>query len=271
MNLQRCTTAALHILCAMLCLIVCTMTRAAERVTLMRTPEGGIQPQAAVDSQGNVHLIYFKGNPEAGDLFYARLKPTQQRFSDPIRVNSQPGSVIAVGTIRGGQLAVGKDDRVHVVWNGSGTAQPKGAGGNPMLYTHLNTNGDGFEPQRNIITWAGGLDGGGSVAADPLGNVYVVWHAMGGAKDESGRAVFVSHSGDNGQTFHREKQANTVPTGACGCCGLKAFADRSGDLYVLYRSAGEKINRDMTLLASSNKGETFQVESSTSGPSMRAP
>jgi hypothetical protein len=29
-----------------------------KRVALVRTPNGGIQPQAAVDNQGVVHLIY---------------------------------------------------------------------------------------------------------------------------------------------------------------------------------------------------------------------
>jgi hypothetical protein len=40
------------------------------KVTLIRTPDGGIQPQAAVDSQGTTHLIYYKGDAGAGDIFY---------------------------------------------------------------------------------------------------------------------------------------------------------------------------------------------------------
>ncbi|MBI5761340.1 MAG: hypothetical protein HZA46_22750, partial [Planctomycetales bacterium] len=42
-------------------------------VKLVRTPEGGIQPQAVVDADGSVHLIYFKGQAGAGDLFYTKL------------------------------------------------------------------------------------------------------------------------------------------------------------------------------------------------------
>src|SRR5438128_3886320 len=34
----------------------------AERVKLVRTPDDGLQPQAAVDRQGVIHLIYFKGD-----------------------------------------------------------------------------------------------------------------------------------------------------------------------------------------------------------------
>ena len=40
-----------------------------EPVTLMRTPDGGIQPQVAVDRKGALHLIYFKDDPAAGDIF----------------------------------------------------------------------------------------------------------------------------------------------------------------------------------------------------------
>ena len=35
-------------------------------VRLLRVPNGGIQPQAAVDGKGTIHLIYFKGEPGAG-------------------------------------------------------------------------------------------------------------------------------------------------------------------------------------------------------------
>ena len=105
-------------------------------VTVLKTPDGGIQPQAAIDARGVIHLIYFKGDPAAGDLFYVRREPGKEGFTAPIRVNSQPGSAIAMGTIRGGQIALGKGGRVHVAWNGSRGARPKTpAGGSPMLYT----------------------------------------------------------------------------------------------------------------------------------------
>ena len=86
-----------------------------DTVTLMRTPDGGIQPQVAVDAKGVLHLIYFKGSPEAGDIFYVRRDPGATSFSRPLRVNTVPGSAVAIGSVRGAQLAVGKGGRVHVV------------------------------------------------------------------------------------------------------------------------------------------------------------
>ena len=229
-------------------------------VSLIRAPEGGIQPQAVVDDQRTVHLVYFKGNPAAGDVFYARRRAGENSWSSPLRVNSHPESAIAMGTIRGAQLAVGRDNRVHVAWNGSEQAQPRGSGrknDSPMLYTRLNDEGMGFEPQRNLIHEAYGLDGGGTVAADPAGNVYVAWHAPGAADGEQNRRVYLAVSRDEGRTFAAEVPV-FEPTGACGCCGMKAFAAGDGTLFLLYRSAAAGVNRDMYLLVSRDHGRSFE-------------
>jgi hypothetical protein len=232
------------------------------QVTVLRVPDKGIQPQVAVDGKGTIHLIYFGGDPGGGDIFYVRSETAGDTFSRPLRVNSAPGSAIAVGNIRGAHLALGKNGRVHVAWMGSGKAEPKGPGGAaPMLYTHLNEAGTAFEPQRNVIQSAAGLDGGGSVAADEAGNVYVAWHApVPGVKGEGNRCAWVAHSADEGTTFAPEKRANAEPTGACGCCGMRAFADGHGAVYLLYRAAREEVHRDMYLLASTDKGDHFRSE-----------
>ncbi len=230
-------------------------------VKLARTPNGGIQPQAIVDDQGALHLICFKGDAGAGDIFYARQKPGEESFSRPMQVNSQRGSAIAVGTIRGAHLALGRNGRAHVAWNGSRNAEKGTHDGAPMLYSRLNDAGTAFEPERDLMNNTAFLDGGGSVAADDEGNVYVMWHAFppGNSEGEAGRAVFIARSSDDGRTFTREQPANPKPTGACGCCGMRAFADRRGNVFALYRAASEKVNRDEILLVSRNHGASFDI------------
>lgn len=238
----------------------CATAAEPAKVTLVRTPDGGIQPQAAVDRQGVIHLIYYKGDARNGDIFYVRQQAGQEGFSKLIQVNSRPGSAMAAGTIRGAQLALGRNGRVHVAWNGH--APENGSYmETPMLYTRLNDAGTAFELERDVITFARGLDGGGSVAADDQGNVYVTWHAPkpGNTNGEAGRAVFLARSADDGKTFAAEKLATSKPTGACGCCGMKAFADSKGNVFALYRAASAMTNRDETLLISRNRGADFEI------------
>ncbi|MBI3407475.1 MAG: hypothetical protein HY040_03855 [Planctomycetes bacterium] len=233
-----------------------------KQVTLQKTPHGGIQPQAVIDGKGVVHLLYFKGEPKAGDLFCCRREPGKSAFSEPLKVNSHPGSAVAIGTIRGGQIALGKNTRVHVAWNGSGASKSKPGKGSPMLYARLNAAGTTFEDERNLMTQTAVLDGGGTVAADQSGNVYVAWHALaaGTERGEDKRKVWVAHSTDEGKTFAAERPAFDKPTGACGCCGMKGFVDSKGNAYFIYRTAADGIHRDMFLLSSADKTNIFQGE-----------
>jgi hypothetical protein len=228
-----------------------------QRVRLERVPHDGIQPQVAVGQDGTVHLIYFRGEPAAGDVFYCRRGAKDPEFSQPIRVNTEPGSVIATGTIRGAQLALGYDDRPHVAWNGSNRAQPRGPNEEtPLLYTRLSDDGSQFEPQRNLIQAAYGLDGGACIAADAAGRVFVAWHAGEGRSEEE-RRVYMTQSSDNGRTFSPERVIDMDRVGACGCCGMRGTVGPDGDVRFLYRAAREGVNRDMYLLTSTDGGETF--------------
>ncbi|HUS07663.1 MAG TPA: hypothetical protein VMZ52_15260 [Bryobacteraceae bacterium] len=247
-------------------------TAADDRVHLLRVPGGGLQPQVAVDERGTLHLVYYEGDAHKGNLLYVRSKDHGSTFSTALPVNSQPGTAIAAGTIRGAQLAVGKTGQVHVAWNGSNEADPKGPvnpdsgkPGAPMLYSRLDDAGKAFEAQRNLMHHSFGLDGGGSVAADRSGNVYVAWHGIGeseasgrGKEGEARRQVWLTKSQDGGRSFSTEAPAWSQPTGACGCCGLKVFASRRGNLLGLYRSATESVHRDIYLLTSKDQGKSFQ-------------
>ena len=238
------------------------------RIRLYRVPNDGIQPQAAFDDSGTLHLVYYSGDAHHGDVFYAHSKDGGASFSPALRVNTG-GSAIAAGTIRGPQFALGKAGRVHVAWNGSTNTGPlnpdSGKPGAPMLYTRINEAGDAFEPERNLMHHSFGLDGGGSIGADVDGDVYVTWHGVAqseakgtGKEGEARRRVWLTRSADNGKTFSEESKAWAHQTGACGCCGMKTFVSKNGDVYALYRSATESVHRDIYLLHSRNRGKTFQ-------------
>lgn len=232
--------------------------RSAE-VRILRVPDGGIQPQTVAAPDGTLRMIYFTGDASAGDVEYIRRAPEAENFPRPIRVNNQPASAVAIGTVRGPQMAVGRNGRVYVVWFGSSSAQPRGPNGaTPVLFSRLNAAGTVFERERSVMQYAVGADGGLSVAADQRGNVYVVWHATGKLPGEDHRRVYIARSTDDGKTFAREVPVSPDGLGACGCCGMRAAVDRSGALYVLFRAATEGIHRDMTLLVSRDLGRTFR-------------
>jgi hypothetical protein len=234
---------------------------AVPHIELVKTPHGGIQPQAIADARGMVHLVYLAGDPKAADIFYVRRKPGQGAWSAPLRVNSRPGSAVAIGTIRGAQVALGKGGRLHVVWFGSDRALPAGnkPSGAPLLYSRLNDSRTEFEPQRNLMRQTRFLDGGPSVAADAAGHVFVTWHANDRSSEgEPARRLWIARSADEGLTFSGEEPAWPQPTGACACCSAKGFVDRSGRLLILYRAATGGTERDMVLLTSSDQGRKFR-------------
>ncbi len=248
---------------------VSARTVAGPEVREAHLPSRGLQPQA-VYRDGVLHVVYFEGEPAHGNIFYLRSTDDGKTFDKALQVNSQEGSAVATGTIRGAQLAVGKGGRVHVAWNGSTVAEPRGPlnpemkadspyNATPMLYSRLGDDGH-FEPQRNLMRKTFGLDGGGTVAADAKGDVYVAWHgkALGAEEGEQGRRVWMATSTDDGRTFSEEREIFGNNKGACGCCGMKLYADAQGDIAGLYRSARNVKHRDTYLMFSRAGKEKFR-------------
>jgi len=244
---------------AILVLLGHAIPHAIAAVIIERLPESGLQPQAIAATDGSVHLIYLTGDAKASDILYRRRAP-DGGWSAPLKVNSEAGSAVAIGTIRGPQMALGRHGRAHVVWNGSQSATPKPVnGGSPLLYARLSDDARSFSAQRDLIGRSHELDGGGSVAADSEGRVFVVWHASpAGSKGETNRAVFLALSADDGGSFAPERTISPPGTGACGCCGLTAFVNTRGEALVLFRTARTMMQRDMALLASSDRGGSFR-------------
>ncbi len=229
------------------------------KITVLRTPRGGIQPQTMLDRDGVLHMIYFKGDASAGDIEYVWRKSSGEDFSPPIRVNSEPEGAVAVGTVRGPQMAVGRNGRIYVIWFGARAQSADPTNKMPVLFSRLNDSHTAFEPQRNLMQYTRGGDGGLSVAASTRGEVYAVWHAMGEQPGEDHRRVYLARSTDDGKTFAREVPISPAALGACGCCGMRAFADERGVVFILYRTATERIHRDMTLLISTDRGARFRA------------
>ena len=224
----------------------CTAVAQSGSLVVLRVPDGGRLPRAVIDDAGTLHVVYVVGERRAGDLMYVTRRPGASTWSEPVRVNSAPGTVNGAGPIDGGQLALGKDNWLHAAWFQRSPIE--------FFYTRTNENGDGFEPQFGVAA-GDGVEAGPSIAADRAGNVFLFWHA--GAGEHPRRSVYLTVSRDSGTTFEPARQVNVSAEGACNCCGLHALSDAAGTVYLSYRGAGENIRRGQRLLTSRDAGRTF--------------
>lgn len=215
-------------------------------VRIEDVPEHGLQPEVAIDSNGVVHLVYLRGDPKAADIRYTSRLPGGE-WSASKTVNTTPGAAVALGSIRGPQIALGAQARVHVVWNG---VAEDGAAQTPLLYTRLVSGANEFEKQRDLLGETTALDGGASIATDGKGSVWVAWHAnpRGKKPDEAQRVVFIRSSLDEGQQFNAPEALNASAPGVCACCSLRIAADANGAPSVFFRNVLRTEHRAMTLL-----------------------
>ena len=201
------------------------------QVRVVRVPENGFVPDAEMDEAGNLHLAYVAGN----DVYYAKSSDHGETFGQPIRVNSEAGFAFG-GAFRGPDLAIGKDDTVHVVWYNAGYQQKRPQHEWGVNYSKMAKSGQ-FEATRNLNQKP---SDNFSIAANAKGDVAVVWMAGG---------IFVNWSQDGGTQFSAPLDLKIDP---CECCGSRASFTADGTLNVLFRDKA-KNERD-TYLAMLTRG-----------------
>lgn len=230
------------------CLPGLMQLHAVPQVRVEKVPEGGIQPQVACDREGRVHLVYLLGAASEGcEVRYTRRSSDGQGWEPSRTVNREPRSAVAMGTIRGARLALGREGSVQVVWNGR--AAPGQGRAAPLWHARLAPSGDRFSPQADLLAGTEALDGGADVTADGQGRVSVVWHGQRPeAQGEGSRLLFARHSADDGRSFGPLTALNEAEPGVCACCSLSARFLPEGSLGVLYRGAAQPDQRGMIWL-----------------------
>ncbi|MED5412710.1 MAG: hypothetical protein VYE30_10225 [Pseudomonadota bacterium] len=219
-------------------------------VLVQATPDNGLQPRLSVDSNGDIHLLYFKkrlNTPAAreGNLYYRQYNVEAGRFGLPVKVSSSAFAMQTFSIARA-SMAVTDDGRIHVMWYYPNSAE--------FIYSRSNTERTAFEQQRSIVeNFREGIDAGGDVAA--IGNqVALIWGA-GDLSAEDERSMFARFSHDSGANFGEEVMISNPDLGACACCSMAADYLDENELLVAYRSAIGGIGRHMQLLTISGVGE----------------
>lgn len=222
-------------------------------------PELGLQPQVVVTAAGVVHLVYLLGDPKAYDIRYTTRRTDGGGWAAPVTVNSEPRSAIAAGTIRGAQIALGKDSSVQVIWNGNTGGKKEMMMRAPLFHARLQPGAKAFTDQQNLMGETTALDGGASISGNDPGHVTVVWHAAPtGETGERARLVYARHSTDDGVTFSAPAPLNIQQPGVCACCSLRAHLSADDTLTVLYRAATSPNARGMHLLTQKAGRVTFE-------------
>lgn len=226
-------------------------------VLLMPTPDEGVQPRLVQDSDGGIHLLYFKkriNRPAAreGNLFYRQYDAASQRFGLPVKVSSQAFNMQTFSIARAA-MAVGGDGRIHVMWY-----LPRESA---FLYSRSNEARSSFSEQQSMaLENVEGIDAGGDIAAYG-DSVAIVWGA-GDLTREDERSMYARFSLDAGASFGPEVMLANPDLGACACCSVALEYDSESLLYLAYRSAIEGVGRHMQVLAIEN------VESVDAGSSV---
>lgn len=202
---------------------------AIDRVTTVSVPEGGKPVVARADVDGTIHLLY----DSSGGPKYAMSNDNGKTFGTPIPVIDAASRKAGL-VFEGWDMAIGKDNRIHVAvgTNAWKLKLPKEEWG--LYYTSLEAGAKVFTPVRNVNHTP---SEGFSLAADERGNVTACWLAG---------KLYANISHDNGKTFAPQIEINPAYD-PCNCCTTSAVYESDGKLAVLYR---EKANneRDMFLV-----------------------
>jgi hypothetical protein len=219
---MRCTFACLA--------FACVQAVAAPEVRVVEIPGGGGVADAETAADGTIHLVWVK----ADDVWYAKSTDDGRTFSEPLRVNSEPGTAHPPNMFRGPDVAVGRDGMVHVIWynNAFQRKRPKDEWG--VNYARLRAKDSAFTPTRNLNHVP---SDGFSLAANERGQVAVVYM--------NGKLNLLT-SQDDGETFASPREiADADP---CECCASRATFGADGSLFAFYRDKAENV-RDMFVLS----------------------
>ena len=218
---------------------------AAEPV-VVATGEGGQspkQPQAAVATDGTVHLIYGSGDA----VFHCRSTDAGATFTKPQQAFRTPN--LSLGMRRGPRISVAGN---AVVVTAVGGQQGKGRDGDVLAWRSADGGMTWQGPVRVNDAADSAREGLHGMASGPDGSVWATWLDLREKRSE----VYVSKSTDGGATWQANVRVYRSPDGnVCECCHPSIMVSDDA-VHVMFRNslAG---NRDMYVATSKDDGKTF--------------
>ena len=208
-------------------------------------PEGTVhnprQPQATVDSKGTIYVTF--GADQA--VYCSKSTDGGKTYGDPVKVGQVEG--LALGMRRGPRIAAGpKGVTITAIGHNAGN-----------VLAWRSTDGghrwDGPVQVNDSIRDA--REGLHALAVGPDGQLFCAW--LDCRDQERGSRIFGAGSTDGGQTWTKNQQIYSSPSGSvCECCHPSVIYDTEGNLHVMWRNSLGG-NRDLYTTTSRDGGKTF--------------
>ena len=214
---------------------------------LSNDPAGSSSPQIAVDSSGNINVVWQDNTPGNYQIFFSRSSDGGATFSAPMNISNDPRGAGSP------YMAVDSGGNINAAWVSSPTVVPS-----LISFSRSSDGGATFSPPIALSTRP---SDGPQVAVDSAGNINVAWtEGHGGPFD-----VAFSRSSDGGATFTAPKVISILSE---AYLGLRIALDSKGNLYAVWDT---QPFGNIYLSHSSDGGPTFSYTAITNSKTGTGP
>src|SRR6266705_3467719 len=181
---------------------------------LSNDPAGSSAPQIAVDSSGNINVVWQDNPPGNYQIFFTRSSDGGATFSAPMNISNDPRGAGSP------YMAVDSGGNINVAWVSSPTVVPY------IISFSRSSDGGATFTTPMVISYLSEVDLGFRMALDSKGNLYAVWDTQPYGN------IYLSHSSDGGATF--SYTAITNKTSGTGPQGQQIAIDSSDNINVVW-------------------------------------
>ncbi len=193
-------------------------------------------PVIAIDSAGNINVVWYDKTPGNYDIFYSRSENNGGTWTQPVNLSSNAGQSY------GPDIVTDSEGNINVVWC------DRTPGNYDIFYSRSENNGGTWTQAVNLSNNMG-ESASPVIAIDSAGNINVVWHDYTPGNYE----IFYSRSENNGNSW---AQAKNISSNAGQSYGPDIVTDSEGNINVVWcdRTPG---NYDIFYSRSENNGGTW--------------
>jgi hypothetical protein len=202
---------------------------------------GAMQPQAALSSNGNLHVAFGR----SGSVYCATSVDGGRSFHAPVSVGTLPK--LALGMRRGPRI-VASGDTIAI-------SAISHSDGNLIAWVSGDGGATWTPPTRINSATNSAREGMHAMAGDGRGAVYAAWLDLRSGKTQ----LYGATSADGGRTWGANVRIYQSPDGhICECCHPSLTVDQKGQVWAMWRNWLDG-SRDMYASMSEDSGRTFSA------------